>query len=128
MARRAVVTIGEGGWPILDVSRCVHPITIWQQAPASPPEIDAGGPVMTWQPVATAMAAIEIVRGLDVIRGGQVTTQLYLTVTFWYQAGILPNMRATAENGSTYVIQSVENVNERNIVLRLNCLGLGANE
>jgi hypothetical protein len=128
MAGRPVVTINESGWPVLDVGRCVHPITIWQQAPSSPPAIGVAGPALEWQPVATAMAAIEIVRGIDVIRGGQVTTQLYATVTFWWQPGILSNMHVTKEDGSTFIIQSVENVEERNVVLRLNCLGLGANE
>jgi hypothetical protein len=38
--------------------------------------------------------------------------------------GILASMRVVG-NGKTYVIQSVENIQERNIVLVLNCLLLG---
>jgi hypothetical protein len=128
MAQRVVVTIGEGGWPILDIGRCVHPITLWRQLAASPPAFDSAGPVLEWRPVAAAMACIEIVRGIDVIRGGQTTSQIYATVTFWWQPGVLANMRVIKEDGSTFLIQSVENVEERNVVLRLNCLGLGANQ
>jgi head-tail adaptor len=126
MPRRPVVSF-VGGWPTLDVGRLVHAITIYQQQMQSPPEYDAAGMVVPWSPIATAMAAIEIMRGTDVIRSGQATSQLFIEVTLWWQPGIEPNMQIVSDNCSTYIIQSVENVNERNVVLRLNCLGLGAN-
>jgi len=46
----------------------------------------------------------------------------------WYLPGIQPNMTVLSDNGSIYVIQSIENIRELNVVLILNCIGLGANQ
>jgi SPP1 family predicted phage head-tail adaptor len=128
MAQRPVVQIGDGGWPILDIGRLNRSITFLRLGPSSPPQYDAAGPVMSWQTsVPDVMASIETMRGTDVIRSGQTTAQIYLEVTIWYQDGITSDMRI-ANGGNTYVIQSIENVNERDRVLRLNCVALGANE
>lgn len=116
------------GWPVLDIGRLRHQITVQQFGAASPPAYTASGPNMAWTTFTTAMASIEIVRGTDVIKGGQTTTQLFLTVGMWWQPGILPNMRVVSDNGSTYVIQSIENILELDVVLVINCIALGANE
>jgi head-tail adaptor len=116
------------GFPSIDIGKMRHAITIQKEGPTSPPTTDVAGPAMAWNPFTTADAAIDAVRGTDVIKGGQTTTQLFLTVAIWFQAGILPNMRVLNENGSIYVIQSVENVMEMNTVMVLNCLAIGANE
>lgn len=118
----------ENGWPTIDIGRMRHQVTILAPGPASPPAFDAAGPVVTFQPFATAMAAIETVRGTDVIRGGQTATQLFLTVGMWWQAGIAANQQVQSDNGSTYVIQSVENILELDVVLVLNCVALGSNQ
>ena len=60
-------------------------------------------------------------------KAGQVTTQLFLTISIWYQAGILADMQVQAMNG-LYVIQSVENISELDVVLVLNCIALSQNE
>ena len=72
-------------------------------------------------------AKLAPVSGIDVIRSGQTTTQLLLVATIWWQPGILPDMQVQALNGR-YIIQSVENLLELDIVLKLNCLALGGNE
>ena len=118
----------ENGWPTVDVGSMRHAITIQQQGPTSPPTYDSAGPHLVWTTFAAAMAAIETVRGTDVIKSGQDTTQLFLTATIWYQAGIQPNMRVVSDNGSVYVIQAVENILELNVVLVLKCLALGQNQ
>lgn len=118
----------ENGWPTIEVGAMRHLVEIQRELPANPPAYDAAGPRLAWQKFVTAKAAIETVRGTDVIRSGQITTQLFLTVALWFQPGIASNMRLVSENGSTYLIQSVENILEMNIVLVLNCLALGANE
>ena len=110
-------------WPSIDPGKLVQQITILQQTQSS----DISGTVAVWTPLRTTYAAIEPVRGTDVIRSGQATTQLFLTVTIRWQLGVQPNMRVQSNSG-TYVIQSIENPGERNILLILNCLGLGANE
>jgi Phage head-tail joining protein len=118
-----------GGRPTLEIGALRHSVTIQQSGPSSPPAYDAAGVVANaWYPFATAMAAMDAVRGTDVIKGGQTGTQLFMTVAMWWQNGILPNMRVVTEYGSVFVIQSVENVLEMNVALILNCLGLGANE
>lgn len=117
------------GIPTIDVAALRHTITISSVGPTSPPTFDAGGAAVTGPVVVTtALAAIDAVRGTDVIKGGQITTQLFLTVALWWQGGILPNMQVATEGGSTYLIQSVENVLEMNAVLILNCIGIGSND
>ena len=127
MARPVVELVD--GWPVEDVGRLRHAITIQRQAVASPPAVDAAGPVMAWTDFLTGvMAAMEVMPGREVIRSGQVTSQLYVTVTMWYQPGVSSNMRVVGDNGSVYSILAVENVAEMEVVLQLRCLGLGAAE
>lgn len=90
--------------------------------------MDAAGPKLTYSTVTEERAAIEILRGTEVIKGGQDTTQLFLTVGLYFVEGLLPNMRVMRHNGTTYLIQSIENVLEMDMVLLLNCIGIGANE
>jgi len=110
-------------WPSLDPGDMRHQITVLAPARGS----DASGSTVTMAPFTSAYAKIVVVRGTDVIRAGQVTTQLFLTISIWYQAGILADMQVQALNG-LYVIQSVENVGELDVVLVLNCLALSQNE
>ena len=109
-------------WPTLDSGEMRHQITILGQVPSS----DVSGSTVTMAPVLTCYAKIEPVRGIDVIRSGQETTQLFLIISIWWQAGILSNMQVQALNG-LYLIQSVENVLELDVVLKLNCLAIGKN-
>ena len=122
----AAVTIKDN-WPSIDIGRLRHPITIYAIDPTGKQVVDASGVTPALLPFATAMAAIEAVRGSELIKSGQNTTQLFLTVSLWFIAGILPDMQVVTDGGSTYVIQSVENVLELGVVMVLNCLGLGAN-
>jgi SPP1 family predicted phage head-tail adaptor len=110
-------------WPTIDPGDLRNQISILQQTPSS----DASGSTVTWGPFVTAWAKIDPVRGTDVLKSGQVTTQEFLVITMWYQPGILADMQVQAPNG-LYVIQSVENLLEMDIVLRLNCLALGKND
>ena len=110
-------------WPSIDPGEMRHQITILQQQRSS----DASGSAVTMVPFASAYAKIVVIRGTDVIKAGQVTTQLFLTISIWYQAGILADMQVQALNG-LYVIQSVENVSELGVVLVLNCVALSQNQ
>lgn len=107
-------------WPRIDPGRMVHKIAIQKQTTTT----DISGTVVAWSDFVTCWAAIDPVRGMEVLRAGQDTTQLYLTVTIRWQSGIQPNMRVRSNNG-TYIIQSIQNPGERNIMLVLNCLALG---
>ena len=111
-------------WPSIDPGRLRHVIDIQQQQQGS----DASGTNVSWALFTRARAAIDPVRGIDVIRSGQDTTHLFVTITMFWQGGILPNMRIVADTGSVFVVQSIENLQELNVVLQLNCLGLGNNQ
>jgi SPP1 family predicted phage head-tail adaptor len=108
-------------WPKLNAGEMIHRVTIQRMVPA----VGRTGNTFNWTDWSTGVwAKIVPVRGTDVVKGGQDTTQLYVTISIWWMPGILASMRVVG-NGKTYVIQSVENIQERNIVLVLNCLLLG---
>ena len=109
-------------WPTLDSGEMRHQITILGQASST----DVSGSTVAMVPLVTCYAKIEPVRGIDVIRSGQETTQLFLIISIWWQSGILANMQVQALNG-LYLIQSLENVLELDVVLKLNCLAIGKN-
>ena len=117
--------------PSLDVGALRHAITIQSlgSTPAAPADAFSGSAVSgTWATFTTAMAAIDAIRGADVVKGGQTTAQLYLSVALWYQPGIAAGMRVVNDvNQATYLVQSVDNVLEMDVVLVLNCIGLGVN-
>ena len=118
-----------GGYPTLDVGRLRHKISILAPGPPSSPLIyDEAGLVQSWDPIVSAWAAIEQTRGADKPQTGQITTQSYLSIAMWYQPGILPNMRVQSDNGSTYIIQNIDDVLEMDVVMVLNCVALGLNE
>lgn len=70
-------------------------------------------------------AKIEAMRGTDIVKSGMQVTQTFLTVTIRYVSGITPQMQVQRHGGATYIIQSIENVLERNRVLKLLCLDIG---
>lgn len=106
-------------WPIFDPGRMRHQIEIQKPTPG----FDASGATIVWATFITAYAAIEPIRGTDVVRAGQVTTQLYTTVTMMYQPGINASFRVQSLKG-TFVIQSVEVPLECDTLLILNCVEL----
>ena len=110
-------------WPTLDAGELRHQITILGPVPGS----DASGSTVMMSPKVTAYAKIEVVRGADVVRNGQVTTQTMLVISMWYQDGIASNMQVQALNG-LYVIEEIENVLEMDIVFKMNCIALGSSE
>jgi len=112
-------------WPSINPGELRHLVTINQQQATT----DASGnEVAMVELYPDVPAKCVVVKGTDVLRSGQQTTQTFLTVTIWFQPGILADMQLTRENGTeTYVIQSIDNVNEMNIVLVLNCLAMGRN-
>lgn len=119
------VTVTDG-WPSIDIGRMIHQIVIEQYGFASPPVMDTAGPKQTWSTfLDNVPAAIEPVSGRDKIRGGMTTTELDLTIATWFIPGVKSKMRVLNKTtGSRYVIQSVENMLERNVVMILNCLAL----
>ena len=68
-------------WPTLDSGEMRHQITILGQVPAT----DISGSTVAMVPLVTCYAKIEPVRGIDVIRSGQETTQLFLIISIWWR-------------------------------------------
>jgi len=76
-------------WPTLDSGEMRHQITILGQVPSS----DVSGSTVAMAPILTCYAKIEPVCGIEVIKSGHETTQLFLTLSIWWQAGIVANMQ-----------------------------------
>jgi head-tail adaptor len=110
-------------WPQIDPGEMIHRVRILQQTTVT----DVSGTATAWVPFVDTWAQIDPVRGTEVLKSGQDTAQLFLTVKIRWQTGILANMQLLSLNG-TYIIQTVENPGERNVILVLNCLALGLNQ
>lgn len=109
------------GWPRINPGKMIH----WVTFLAEKEMIDISGTETIYVPFLSTWAQIDPVRGLDVLRSGQATTTLFLTVTIYWQAGILPDQRIQTVSGDTYVIQAIENPGNRNVILICNCVQLG---
>ena len=85
-----------------------------------------GQPQRTWTTILVARASIEAVLAREMYQSAQFTGQITHTVTLrWPGAAvsIAPGMQVVY-GAHTYKIQTVENVLERNRVLKLMCLSL----
>lgn len=114
-------------WPIVDPSTFVHRITFLEKVTGT----DASGSVVRYaagSPPDITSASIRIVRGTDVIKGGQDTSQLFAEITSYYRPNRGPNTRIQAPSGTVFIVRSVANIDERNMYTVFNCIGLGANE
>ncbi len=100
-----------------------HGITIEHQVSA----FDRSGSVTAWTPFLETRAAIESVRAGDAVTAGQTTAQIWFIVTIRYRPGINAAMRIRGAN-AIYRIQAIENVLERNRVLKMTCLQIGQGE
>jgi head-tail adaptor len=106
-----------------------HVITIQVLVPASPPQYTAAGTAIGWQPYLTTRAAIQPMNSSDRLEGGLTITETGIVVTIYYPRGftVTSQMRLVAPHG-TYVIQGVENIDERDWMLELKCLALGTDQ
>ena len=114
-------------WPVIDPSSFIHQITFLEQMIGN----DATGANVSYaaaSPPDTTSARIKIMRGIDVIKGGQDVAQVFAEITTYYRTGRGPNTRIQAPSGSVFVVRSVQNVDERNMYTVFTCVGLGPNE
>lgn len=111
-------------WPMLNPGEAIHRIRILQETTVE----DISGTAPTWTPLFDTWAKIQPVRGTDVLKSGQDTAQSFITITIFWQAGILANMRVQTLDG-TFIIQGKpEDPGNRHVILILNCIGLGVNQ
>ena len=108
-------------WPHLNPGELVHQVRLQHRQETT----DISGTATVWVDYLAAMAAVEPMRGLDVIKSGQEITQLPVTVTMYWAAGVLPSMRVVTDSGETLAIRAIENPDGRNLVLKLHCVALG---
>jgi|ERR1700733_11990146 len=123
----------EGLWPSINPGALRHIITRLNQVIGS----DSSGANISYAPASppvTAFAEIKILSGTDAIKAGQDVAQITAEVTIrgygnpQYVATWQPNQRIMIPNGNTFVIKAIRNIEERNILLVLVCIGIGLNE
>ena len=122
-------------YPSIEPGEFRHALTLQQMLPGNPVTYDASGPVLVPTTfAANVYAKIEYSHGRDELRGGMEDSQVRLRIWIRFIYGVVPQMRVQIPDYSTdppgldyYIIQDVLNVEKRNLVLRLDCLGIGAN-
>lgn len=105
-----------------------HPITIYNAAaPTSPPTYNDAGQVLVATPFAVnVMAQIAPQRAGITVRAGQQVTETGIPITIRYMAGVSSSMTITSQiSGAQYLINGIINIDERNVVLELQCIAFG---
>lgn len=90
----------------------------------TPTQDSLGGQIEVWSPVLTCMAKLETVTSKEVFQTGQFTGQVTHRVSIhWPGASIVIRGGMRVAFGTRFfLIQTTENVQERNRVLHLMCL------
>ena len=113
-------------WPSVNPAELRHSIQV--QSQSSTPD-SFGQPQQTWTTILTTWARIEALTERELDQADQLTSQVTHTITMRYPSGvsITPGMRAVF-GSHIYKIQTANNVDERNVVLKLMCLALNDSE
>ncbi len=112
-------------WPKIDPGRMIHQITILQQSAIT----GASGPSVAYVPLLTGVwAQVDVFEGTELIRSGQQLSMQPATIRIFWQPGIAAEMQVQLDNGALYIIKSIDNPEERNVVLFLNCVAFGGND
>ncbi len=109
-------------WPGLNPGELRERVTITRPVVTA----DISGQTVTMTTFLATWARITSTQGKDRIAAGQTTARLPIQVAIHWQVGILPNMQVVARHG-TYVVESIENLQEMDVTLVLNCVALGLN-
>lgn len=113
--------IKQAQYPSIDAGRLRHRVTILQ------PTVTSGiaGAEVDYTALCTCYAAIEPASATDVIRAGQTVAEVQVPITIRYRSTVQPDMLVQRADGSRYVIKGIINVDERNVLMTLMCVGLG---
>lgn len=115
-----------GKWPGVDPGDLRHQLTFLKQTIGT----DGTGANIGWfptNPPVTAAASMEVLRGDEVIKAGLDISQLYAIFIIRYQDGIVASARFQTEAGSVWIIQAIEDIEDRGVLLRITALGLADN-
>ena len=112
-------------WPALNPGTLRHQVQI-QSVSATPDAF--GQPQQTWTTVRTTWARIEEVSLAEKFQVDQLTSAVTHRIICRYTpAAVQAGMRVVF-GSHIYKIQAVANVEQRNVILRLDCLELNATE
>ena len=109
----------QNPWPSLEPGKLRHRVQIQQQS-ATP---DAyGQPQLTWTTILTTWSQIQVVTQRELYQSGALTSQVTHTITMrWPSVSISAGMRVVF-GSHIYQIQAPNNIEERNVILKLMCL------
>ncbi len=113
-------------WPKIEPGDLRHQITFLSQVIGA----DASGANFTWaaaSPPVTTRAKIVVHSPTESVQGGQDISKVIADVWIRWRPGVLPNMRFVTEQGTYYIVKSILNVEDRNVLLQMACEGLGPN-
>jgi head-tail adaptor len=122
MARRLVPITA---WPYIDPGKKRHKIDIQAQSSI---QDTFGQQINTWSTTLCCYAAIETISTKEQFQDGFVSQVVHMISIDWPRGiSILANMRVIVHpiagpNANVFEIQAVENVQQRNLVVRLTCL------
>ena len=107
----------------MKVKRLPHGIKLQKLAtPAAKGRL--GGEVKVWEDYAAVLAFVQPLNGREYFAARQVQAETSHKVTMWYRPGVTSEMRVVF-GARVLEIESVLNVDERNIELQLMCVDRG---
>jgi head-tail adaptor len=107
-------------WPRADPGTFRHVITLLEPTPGT----DSFGGITTYSPAVPPVivyAAIDFLRGEEIVRQGLDVSQIYLKVTSWFRSEFSTKKRILAPDGSQYIIVSPDNAHLMNVTMELTC-------
>lgn len=116
----------QSRWPSLEPGQLRHQIQIQQQSSSQ----DSSGQLLeTWTTVRTSWASIQSITLKEAFQSDQLTSQVTHTITLRWPSGVSVQAGMRVVYGShTYKIQAVNNIDERDVILRLLVMELNAIE
>jgi hypothetical protein len=108
-----------------------HLVSIYSNAPSSPPVFTEGGVLITRTALyQNVPAAIDPERATDKIQNGQTTTETLIPITIRWLPGIVGGLEVDFQDNIsgpvvTFIVQGVKDVEFRHRLLELECLQLG---
>lgn len=107
----------QSPWPSLNPGTLRHRVQL-QQESTLPDSF--GQPQSTWTTVLTTWARVEAISMREMFQSNQLVSQISHAITMRYQSTVpvAPGMRIVFGN-HTYKVQAINNIEERNIILRV---------
>lgn len=113
-----------GAWPHIDPGKKRHQIEI--QGRGATTQDSTGGQSGAWNVIHPCYAQIETRSAGEQFQGGFVSEVIHIVSIDWVPVAIRAGMRVVVKpyrgaNASVYLIQAIENVQQRDLVFRITC-------